>query len=165
MKIEHTIINVIFDAAKGRNATESREAVCGQPLGALPRPFRAGYSFDGWYLDGTLVTEETVLQSEEDVCLTARWVKETGTKKSSMLRRQKIAIAVLSALVVVLVVALLIVNHVVAIYSLKDVYVKDGVTYSDQYYVKKKGGSYGLYDKKGNRMEVKLIQGMRSDES
>ena len=48
--------------------------------------------------------------------------------------------------------ALLVVNRIVTIYPLQDVYVKDGVEYTDRYYVKKKNGSYALYDKKGNRM-------------
>lgn len=156
MKIEKQIINVIFYALWKKTVVESREAVCGEPLGTLPTPpSRAGYAFDGWcFPDGTPVTEDTVIESEDDVYLTARWIKAKGAKKHSMLRKQKIAVAVLSALTLFLIVTLLVVNHVVAIYPLQDVYVKDGVEHSDQYYVKKKNGSYGLYDKKGNRMEV-----------
>ena len=155
MKIEKKIVNVIFYGQWKKTVVESREAVCGEPFGILPVPTRSGYEFDGWYFpDGTGVTAETVLESEEDVCLVAHWVKTTGPKKRSMLRKQKLAIAVLSAISVFLIVTLLIVNHVVAIYPLQDVYVKDGVEYTDRYYVKKKNGSYGLYDKKGNRMEI-----------
>ena len=148
MKVEKTIVNVIFYASSKKTVVESREAVCGEPLGILPEPTRAGYAFDGWYFpDGERVTEDTVLESEEDVALVAHWTKAIGTRKASMLRKQKIAIAVLSALTVLLIITLLVVNHVVAIYPLQDVYVKDGVEYTDRYYVKKKNGSYGLYDK------------------
>ena len=155
MKIEKKIVNVIFYAQLKKTVVESREAVCGEPFGILPTPTRSGYEFDGWYLpDGTAVNEDTVLESEEDVSLVAHWTKSSEKKKRSMLRRQKLAIAVLSAISVFLIVALLVVNHVVTIYPLSDVYVKDGVEYTDRYYVKKKNGSYALYDKKGNRMEV-----------
>ncbi len=153
MRIEETIVNVIFDAAKGSVTVSSREAVVGKPLGTLPRPARAGYAFQGWYLGETLVTENTVLESFEDVRLVARWVKENGKKKVSMLKKQKIAIAMLSVLTVVLIAALLIANHVVTIYSLTDTYYIDGVEYTDKYVVKKKDGVYGLYDKNGNAME------------
>ena len=153
MRIEESIVNVIFDAAKGTVTVSSREAVVGKPLGALPRPARAGYAFEGWYLGETLVTENTVLESLDDVRLVARWAKTKDKKKSSMLKKQKIAIAVLSVLTVVLIAALLIANHVVTIYSLTDTYYIDGVEYTDKYVVKKKDGVYGLYDKNGNAME------------
>ena len=153
MRIEQTVVNVIFDAAKGTVSVSSREAVSGQPFGALPQPSRAGYAFLGWYHNGTLVTADTVLDSEEDIRLVAQWEKRKGGKKASILKRQKIAVAVLAALTVVLIAALLVVNHVVTIYSFHDVYYKDGVEYSDKYYIKKKDGSYALFDKDGNLME------------
>lgn len=153
MRIEETIVNVIFDAAKGTVTVSSREAVVGKPLGALPRPARAGYTFLGWYLGETLVTENTIPESFEDVRLVARWEKAKGKKKTSMLKKQKIAIAVLSVLTVVLIAALLISNHVVTIYSLTDTYYVDGVEHTEKYVIKKKDGVYGLYDKDGNAME------------
>ncbi len=153
MRIEETIVNLIFDAAKGSVTVSSREAVSGKPYGTLPRPVRSGYTFEGWYLGETLVTEDTVLDSLEDVRLMARWTKAKGTKKVSMIKKQKIAIAVLAVLTVVLIATLLIVNHAVTIYSLTDTYFVDGVEYNDKYVVKKKDGVYGLYDKDGNAME------------
>ena len=153
MRIEQTVVNVIFDAAKGTVSVSSREAVSGRALGALPRPVRAGYDFVGWTWNGDSVTEETVLTGDEDVRLVARWEKKKGGRAPSMLKRQKLAVAVLAALTVVLIVALLVVNHVITIYSFQDVYYKDGVEYSDKYYVKKKDGVYALFDKDGNRME------------
>ncbi len=155
MRIEENVINVIFDAAKGEVSTPSREAVSGAPIGALPRPVRSGYAFEGWYWNGQPVTEETVITAEEDIRLVAHWVKKKReTKKNSMYRRQKVAVAILSAVTAFLIVALLVVNHVVAIYGLTDVYVEDGVKYTEKYYVRKKDGAYALYDKKGNKMEV-----------
>lgn len=155
MRIEENVINVIFDAAKGEVSTPSREAVSGAPIGALPRPVRSGYAFEGWYWNGQPVTEETVITAEEDIRLVAHWVKKKReTKKNSMYRRQKVAVAILSAVTAFLIVALLVVNHIVAIYGLTDVYVEDGVKYTEKYYVRKKDGAYALYDKKGNKMEV-----------
>ena len=156
MKKEEIIINVIFDAAKGSVSVESREAACGKPIGVLPRPSRAGYDFDGWYLNAAPVTEETVVDSEEDIRLVAHWVKKKNVDhKASMLKKQKTAVAVLAGLTAVLILALFIVNHIVAIYPLEDVWYDDnGVEYTEKYYIKKKNGSYGLYDKKGNAMEV-----------
>lgn len=78
--------------------------------------------------------------------------KAPDARRTSMLKRQRIAAIVLAVLTVVLIVVLLVTNHVVAIYSFRDVYVKDGVEHSDKYYVKKKDGVYALYDRDGNRM-------------
>ena len=64
MRNEELIINVIFDAARGSVSQESSEAYSGEPLGALPRPSRRGYTFEGWTLNGEIVTEDTVLRSE-----------------------------------------------------------------------------------------------------
>ncbi len=155
MRKEETIINVIFDAKRGEVSVESREAVCGQPFGTLPKPTRAGYTFEGWYLDGTLVTDETIVASEEDICLVARWAKKAGgAKKPSVYRKQRLAAAVLAVLTVVLIVALVFVNHIVEIYGLTDVYYgDDGEVYTEKYYVRKKQGSYGLYDRDGTLME------------
>ncbi len=155
MRIEQTIVNIIFDPAKGSVAVSSREAVSGQPLGTLPRPVRAGFSFEGWYLDGVQVSEETLLTSTEDVRLVARWAKKAGDKKITMYKKQKLAVILLSVLTVVLIAALLVTNHVVAIYGLSDVYHgEDGTKYTEKYYVKKKNGVYGLYSKSGERMET-----------
>ncbi|MBQ8432957.1 MAG: InlB B-repeat-containing protein [Clostridia bacterium] len=155
MKIEQTIVNIIFDPAKGSVSVASREAASGQPIGALPRPIRPGYAFEGWYLEGAPVTEETVLTATEDVCLVAHWAKKAGDKKVTMYKKQKLAVIVLSVLTVVLIAALLVANHVVAIYGLSDVYYgEDGTEYTEKYYVKKKNGVYGLYSKSGDKMET-----------
>ena len=167
MKKENTIINVIFDAGRGDVSVASREAVAGEPIGSLPKPTRAGYSFEGWYLDGRVMTADSVVDSQEDICLVARWSKKTSErknssgyqktgerKKTSSYRRQKLAVAVLSVLTVVLIIALVVVNHVVEIYGLTDVYYgEDGTAYTEKYYVRKKQGEYGLYDRNGTRME------------
>lgn len=155
MRIEETIINIIFDAAKGEVAVSSREAVMGKAVGELPTPTRPGFSFAGWYLGEELVTTSTVITSCEDLCLVARWTKKAGAKKVTMYKKQKIAVAVLSILTVVLIATLIAVKYFTSIYGLHDVYFgDDGTKYTEKYYVKKIDGIYALFDKDGNKMEV-----------
>ena len=155
MRIEETIINVIFDAAKGDVSVSSREAVAGKALGELPTPTRSGFAFAGWYLGEELVTTSTVITSREDICLVARWARKSGAKKVTMYKKQKIAVAVLSVVAVVLVATLIAVKYFTSIYGLHDVYFgDDGTKYTEKYYVKKVDGIYALFDKEGNRMEV-----------
>ena len=155
MRIEETIINVIFDAAKGEVSISSKEAVVGQALGSLPTPIRAGFTFAGWYLGDELVTTSTVVAAEEDLRLVARWVKKAGSGKVTMYKKQKIAVAVLAVLTVVLIATLITVKYFTEIYGLHDVYYgDDGTKYTEKYYVKKYDGVYALFDKDGNKMEV-----------
>ncbi len=154
MKTQETMINVIFDAAKGDLVTRSREAVEGKPLGTLPRPTRSGYTFEGWYHGDILVTEET-LAGGEDLRLTAHWSRKKGAKKPSMLKKQRLAAIILSLVGVALIVTLIVVNYVVAIFGLTDVYYdENGNKLTEKYTVKRQNGSYALFDKDGNRMEA-----------
>lgn len=149
MEFEKTIINVIFDAGKGTVTVSCREATVDSPLGALPLPVRHGYRFAGWQLDGEAVTAETVVTSRTDIRLVAQWEKEKRRKGDSMLKRQKIAVTVLSIVCVLLVAVLLVVNEVVSWKPFNDYYIKDGQRYSERYYVKKTGGTYKVFDKDG----------------
>ena len=157
MRIEETVINIIFDAAKGSTPVQSREGILGQPIGALPKPSRAGYTFAGWYLGEEAVTEETVIASERDIRLVARWEKKTGEKRRTMLRRQRIVAVVLVVVIVALSVGLAVASNLVGIYSLKDHYTDEsGAEHTVRYTVKrdKKDGLYALYNKKGEKMAV-----------
>ena len=71
---EQTDFAVIFDS-KGGTECPSRVVSYGDPLGTLPSPTKADYTFAGWFTeDGTLVTDETVLSPDGGaVTLTARW--------------------------------------------------------------------------------------------
>ncbi len=151
MKTEATIINVILDAAKGSTKDSSFEAISGTPIGKLPTPVRAGYTFGGWYHNGALVTEETVIESTEDITLVARWSKKAGgnkdkSKKMSSLRRQKLAIAILAAVSAVMIGVLVFVNYIITIYPMVDVYYDaSGALVEEKYYLRKKDGVYGMY--------------------
>ncbi len=158
MNLNETVINVILDAGRGSVSVKSREARKGAPLGALPTPSRQGYAFGGWYLDGARVDADTVVTSDEDIRLVARWSRQrtAGGKKSSY-KKQKIAILVLSLVTVAMIGFLILVNWAVSYYPIEDKWVVDGVEYTETYYVREKNGVYGFYDKDGNLMEINAI--------
>ena len=151
-----TIINLIFDANHGTVSQLSREGVWGQPVGELPIPVRRGYTFCGWYYGDVQISANTVIETDEDIRLVARWEKATSVadKKRSMLKRQKIAIAVLAAVSVALIITFVIVAQLISIYTFVDTYTIDGVEHSDKYYVKRHEGVYKLFDKDGNLMNT-----------
>ena len=64
-------------------------------------------------------------------------------RQRNMLKRQRVAIALISLAIVVLLAALVVVDHLVDIYTFEDV---DGTVY----YAKKNGGEYALYYKGGD---------------
>lgn len=153
MRNTETIINIIFDPARGRVSTPSREAELGKPIGALPEPTRTGYDFAGWYLGEERITPSTVLTEEEDVRLVARWTKKEGNRRASQLQRQKWAAVLLGVIALALIFSLVYVN-VVQDYTLVDTYYEaDGTRVTQKYYVRKKQGVYGLYDKSGEAVE------------
>jgi len=153
MRIEKTVINVIFDAGRGSVSVSSREAVSGESFGTLPTPTRSGYRFIGWFLDGQPIDENVTIESESDIRLVAQWEKKKGKKSASMLKRQKIAALALAVACVLLVVALLVVNEIVSWEPLDDVYVVNGEKVTERYYVKKSDGEYRLYDKNGDPVD------------
>ena len=142
------MINVIFDAASGRCAVQSREARTGEPLTALPEAVRDGYAFEGWSTQrggkGTLVQEGSVLDGSEDVTLYAHFVRQRGAaKKRSSYRKQRRALWGLLGAVVGLVVLLLVVNALVSVFPYVDA--ADGA----KYYARKTDGVYAIYDAQG----------------
>jgi uncharacterized repeat protein (TIGR02543 family) len=151
-----TIINLIFNANGGTVSQLSREGVCGQPFGELPTPVRRGYTFCGWYCGDMQVSANSVIETDEDIRLVARWEKAVPVtdKKRSMLKRQKIAIVVLAAISVALIITFVIVAQLISIYSFVDTYTIDGVEHNDKYYVKRHEGVYKLFDKDGNLMDT-----------
>ena len=57
---------------EGAPADGSVSVVAGDPVGELPVPMRPGYTFFGWYLNGTKITSSYVVT--EPVTLTAEWI-------------------------------------------------------------------------------------------
>ncbi len=154
--MEETVVNIIFDAGKGETPISSREGVCGERYGELPHPSRAGYLFKGWFLDGTQITPETVLEANGDVRLTALWEKKRkGEKKRSVMRTQKITAFVLAACILFLSIGIVIANRLVAVFYLTDKYVDvNGEEQSDRYTIKRENGIYKLFNRDGKLMEI-----------
>lgn len=147
------MINVILDAGKGKVARASLEATVGTPIGSLPIPVRSGYSFCGWYYNGTLVDEGFTVDAQEDITLTARWTRQAAEKKKSSLKRQKIAAITLACACVVLIATLLFVNYIVTIYPMVDTYyAEDGSLVEQTYYLRRRDGVYAPYRKDGTML-------------
>ena len=69
-------IAVTFDANGGSVSEAVRRVFYGQTYGTLPTPTKANYKFEGWYTakdGGSLITENTIVQSLVNQTLYARW--------------------------------------------------------------------------------------------
>ncbi|MBR7178200.1 MAG: S-layer homology domain-containing protein [Oscillospiraceae bacterium] len=69
-------LNYNYDGAP---ENEILTAVTGDPIGELPVPMRPGYTFFGWYLNGSKITSSYVVT--ESVTLTADWVTVSTKEK------------------------------------------------------------------------------------
>lgn len=144
-------IRLRFEAGKGGAVGLSVvTALCGDRVGALPRPARRGYAFQGWYTapegqaGGRLVESSTVLAEDTPAELTlyAHWAREKQ-KKSAFLTQKRAVVALILA-VVLLIGGLIVTNYIV---SLPDPFVdEDGTVYP----VRKLDGKYVLYHKGGD---------------
>ena len=75
---ERTVLTLDFNY-DGAPENGKLTVVTGDPVGELPVPMRPGYTFFGWYLDGTKVTSSYVVT--EPVTLTADWVAVSTKEK------------------------------------------------------------------------------------
>ena len=74
-------IDVIYQQEKfnltynsnGGTACSSRQVTYNQPYGTLCSPTRTGYTFNGWYLNGSKITSSTVNTNYNNITLTANW--------------------------------------------------------------------------------------------
>lgn len=72
-------VTVTFDANGGETPTNSQTVVNTKAYGTLPLPYKSGWSFVGWYTsteDGSLITEKTIVSSDEPHTLYAHWKQE-----------------------------------------------------------------------------------------
>ncbi len=155
MRNENRIVNIIFDAGKGATPPTSREGKVGESFGLLPTPTKSGYKFVGWAIGDSIITADSIIESESDIRLTAKWEKlNAKERRKTVMWKQKIFAGALAFAIVFLTVAILITNKVIAVYTLKDEYVdSEGVTHTDKYKIRKDAGEYKLYDRDGNLME------------
>ncbi len=66
-----------LDAGEGTCDPGFVTVTCGQPVGALPKPERDFYNFDGWYTDsGSPITADTVFETDEPRTAYARWYEK-----------------------------------------------------------------------------------------
>ena len=79
---------------------------------------------------------------------------KTG-KKRSVMQKQKIAAFALVFCILFLGVAIAVANHFVAIYYIRDEYIDaSGEKQTDRYTVKREGGSYKMFSREGDLMEI-----------
>ena len=74
---------VTLDAGEGTFAEgvgNSKTVTYGEAYGTLPAPSRTGYDFAGWYLNGQIVEEDSVVTTAGVHTLTAEWTARTDTK-------------------------------------------------------------------------------------
>ena len=64
---------IYFDANGGSVEPKEIEATYDKAIGELPIPVRAGYSFNGWFLNTEEYTKSTVMKQTSDITLTAKW--------------------------------------------------------------------------------------------
>lgn len=156
-KSSNALINLVFDPGKGSVEFRTVDVSAAQPLKKMPRASLDGMHFEGWFTapkGGQKVTLDDIANFTDNVILYAHYTKPVvsangagkKSKKKSLLRRQKIAIAVLLCAVIVLIAAYFAVQYIVSIYTFDDT---DGT----RYYIKKNQDKiYCLYDKDGNLM-------------
>lgn len=65
-----------FNANGGNVSTNSIEVTNGETIGSIPTPSREGYRFAGWYINETLIDENTVWSYTTDQTAIAKWVKQ-----------------------------------------------------------------------------------------
>lgn len=70
-----TMHRVYFDAGEGECEESSREVASGNPIGALPKAVREGYTLKGWFYGDSKVSSSTKVTSDMDVY--AEWEIES----------------------------------------------------------------------------------------
>ena len=75
-----TTITFYYGGADSDNTIVNLDVIYRQAISALPRPFRTGYSFEGWFLGDTEWLAGRNFTESEAITLTARWV--VGTDKA-----------------------------------------------------------------------------------
>ena len=64
---------VTFDSNGGTVNTSSKTVTYGTAYGTLPTPIKEGYTFTGWRLNATIITETTNVATASDHTLVAQW--------------------------------------------------------------------------------------------
>ena len=70
-------VAVILDPNGGYVSDITKIVVFEDNYGTLSTPTRSGFTFQGWYLDGNLITEDSVVTNKETHKLVAKWTPNT----------------------------------------------------------------------------------------
>jgi uncharacterized repeat protein (TIGR02543 family) len=76
-------INITFWQVGGTLKTVNKQVMVGEAYGELPKPYRKGFTFTGWYteaVNGTKIDETAKVAVKEDITLYAHWKKVTVKK-------------------------------------------------------------------------------------
>lgn len=68
---------IYFDTAGGSEAS-SMSVVNGKAIGTLPTTKKSGYTFAGWFLDGTRFASGDIYAYDHDVTLVAQWTENSA---------------------------------------------------------------------------------------
>ena len=68
-----------FDANQGSVSQASKQVTYDQQYGTLPTPTRTGYTFDGWFVNGSKIESSTIVKIESSTSAVAHWSKGAYT--------------------------------------------------------------------------------------
>lgn len=67
------VFTVTFNADGGTVSPASKQVLYGSKYGTLPTPAKAGETFYGWFLGDLLITENSIVDLDDDATLKAAW--------------------------------------------------------------------------------------------
>lgn len=67
------VFTVTFDADGGTVSPASKQVLYGSKYGTLPTPVKSGETFYGWFLGDLLITENSIVDLDDDATLKAAW--------------------------------------------------------------------------------------------
>ena len=70
------IYTLTLNANSGTVNPSTMSVINGESIGTLPTPSRAGYRFNGWYIDGVQINSGDVWNYTENKTATAQWIQQ-----------------------------------------------------------------------------------------
>ncbi len=72
-QIEGTLKEIVFNVDGNTDMLSHKEVIVGDVYGELPIASKDGYALEGWYIEETKITEDSIVTLEDET-LTAKWV-------------------------------------------------------------------------------------------
>ena len=66
-----------FDANQGSVSSTSKSVTYDSTYGQLPTPVRTGYTFTGWYINGTKIESSSIVKITQATSAVANWIKNS----------------------------------------------------------------------------------------